>query len=195
MKQLTLLLLCSVLTISSLFAQDRTTQFGKLAFSAGVGTVPTYVAGDAQTHVPAISLRAGLLVSKRFTISSFLGYTDITSAPREFFDGYSTVVNNKTIMFGLRSELHKEITEKVDFYGGLTFGFASSNRTEKDASTGIPMKRDAEGPTPYNPNAPTTTFLYSGFVGTTYYLDNKMGVFAEAGYGISLVTIGVTMKM
>lgn len=195
MKHFTLLLLCSILTISTLEAQDRTTQFGKFAFSAGIGTVPTYVAGDAKTHVPAISLRAGILLSKRFTLSTFLGYTDITSAPREFFDGYSTVVNNKTIMFGLRSEMHREITEKVDFYGGLTFGFASSNRTEKDAETGIPMQRDAEGPTPYNPNAPTTSFLYSGYVGATYYFDNKFGAFAEAGYGISLLSIGVTMKM
>lgn len=184
-----------MLTISALYAQNRTTQFGKFAFSAGIGTVPTYVAGDAKTHVPAISLRAGVLVSKRFTLSTFLGYTDITSAPREFFDGYSTVVNNKTIMFGLRSELHKEITEKVDFYGGLTFGFASSNRTEKDSETGLPMQRDAEGPTPYNPNAPTTSFLYAGYVGASYYFDNKFGAFAEAGYGISLLSIGVTVKM
>ena len=195
MKHLTLLLLCSVLIISSLQAQDRTTQFGKFAVGAAIGTVPTYVSGDAQTHVPAISLRAGVLVSKRFTLSTFLGYTDITSAPREFEDGYSTVVNNKTFMFGLRTELHKEITEKVDFYGGLTFGLANSNRTEKDAKTGAIMERNVEGPTPYNPNAPATSFLYAGYVGATYYLDNKLGVFAEAGYGISLLSFGVTMKM
>ncbi len=176
-------------------AQDRTTQFGQFAFSAGIGTVPTYVAGDAKTHVPAISLRAGVIVGKRFTFSTFLGYTDITSAPREFLDGYTTVVNNRTFMFGLRTEMHKEITEKVDFYGGLTFGFANSNRTEKDAATGVPMERDAEGPTPYNPNAPNNSFLYSGYVGTTYYFSNKFGAYAEAGYGISLISIGVTMKM
>lgn len=186
---------CSILTTYVLQAQVETTQVGKVAFSAGIGTVPTYVGGAAQIHVPATSLRASVQLSERFSLGTFFGYTDLTSAPRSFYDGYKTVVNNKTLMFGLRSDLRKEIAKKVDLYGGFTIGITSFKRTEKDATTGALMKRDEESPSPYNPNAPNSSLLYAGHVGAIYYFHNNAGAFMEAGYGISLFTLGMTFKL
>lgn len=195
MKKITLLLLGSVFAFSFAHAQHHTTQFGKFAFGASVGLLPSYAMDDAETHVPPINVRAGVRLSQRFTLSSFLGYTDVTSAPKLFNDGYSTVINNKTLLLGLRSEMHKEITDRVEMYGGILLGWSHSQRMEKDAVTGIEMKRDANTPTPYNPNAPNAQMLYAGFVGATYFVDDKLGVFSEIGYGISLLSVGVMMKM
>lgn len=192
-KLITAVLLTAVATVC--MAQDRTTQFGKFIFSSSIGLMPTYVIAGGQTHVPPVGLTAGLRVNERFTVHLYSGFTDVTSAPRYFYDGYYTVVNNKTWMIGLRSQLHKEITERVDVYGGMTFGMAHSKRTEKDPATGKVMKRTLGQPSPYDPNAPNSTFLYAAFVGATYHFDNKVGVFAEAGYGISLLNFGIVTKL
>lgn len=192
-KLITAILFSALTTLS--MAQDRTTQYGDFLLTGSLGVVPTYIVAGGQTHVPPVGISAGVRISKQYTLHLYSGYTDVTSAPRYFSDGYYTVVNNKTWMLGLRQQIHKEITERIDVYGGMTLGLAHYKRTEMDSETRTIMNRSNNEPSPYNPNAPNTSFLYAAFVGATYHFDNKVGVFAEAGYGISLLNIGIVTKL
>jgi hypothetical protein len=74
-------------------------------------------------------------------------------------------------------------------------GFLHSSTREFDKNTNETIVREIDGPTPYDPNQPKGRFNYSGFVGTTYYFAKGVGIFAEAGYGVSLLNTGVTIRL
>ena len=105
------------------------------------------------------------------------------------------MVENKQYLFGLRGELRKEISGKFEMYGGGLLGYNHTSIREYDALSKQTISRDADGPTPFDPNQSNGKFLYSGFVGSTYYLHPSVGVFAEVGYGISLLNTGLTIRL
>ena len=43
--------------------------------------------------------------------------------------------------------------------------------------------------------ASSSGLAYSGFVGGRYYFSEKLAAFAEIGYGISVLTFGVSFKL
>ena len=98
-------------------------------------------------------------------------------------------------MVGLRGQLHKDFTEKIEIYGGTMLGYAFFNTTEKDMRTGDVVIREQGAPTPFDPNAPKGQFVYSGFVGSKYALSKKMRVYAEIGLGVALVSTGFSFQL
>ncbi len=73
-------------------------------------------------------------------------------------------------------------TDKFDLYGGLMLGLRIESYDF--ASNYLP-----------NPNTYGGVFLTGGvFVGGVYYLVNNLGAFAELGYDISYVKVGLSLK-
>lgn len=168
----------------------------KFNFSAGFGLVPTFVADGAEVNTPPVTLRAGYQVTPSFNLSAFAGYSNSTSAsPYLVSDGQLAQMNNKQFLTGLRAEVRKDFEGKFDIYGGGMFGLNRTNTSELDAQTGEAIVREPGTPTPFDPNAPKSQFLYSGFVGGTYYVAKNLGLFAEVGYGVSLLNAGFTVRI
>lgn len=190
-KLLPLTLLCCVLSLSILNAQSP----GKLIISSGIGIAPTYHGSTASTDMPAVSLQVGYEVSKKFSLSAYAGYTAASSNQKLLSDGLLSKVENKTTAFGLRGEFRKDMTDRLEVYGGMVLGYKAFNITEFDVRTGEAVERDPDAPTPYNPNAPKGQAFYSGFVGTKYFFKKNIGLFGEFGYGLSLVNLGATFKL
>ena len=184
--------LCMLLTSTVLLAQST----GKLSLSAGIGVLPTFIADDATVNTPPINARLTYQMTPAFSLSGFVGYASSTSnSPFIISDGQQALVSNKQTLFGLRGELKKSITEKFEVYGGAMLGYNHSNIREFDKATGASIIRDPEAPTPFDPDRPNGELLYSGFVGTTYYVHKGIGLFAEVGYGVSLLNAGITIKI
>ena len=177
----------------SLFSQTAT---GKLNLSAGVGVVPTFLSDNATVNTPPLSIRLAYQVSPMFQLSGYAGYSSsTTTSPFFISDGIQTLVSNKQTMFGLRGEMRKELNKKIDVYGGALLGYNIKSIREFNMNTNETVTRDPEGPTPFNPNQPKGSMLYAGFVGGTYYFTKGVGLFVEAGYGISLLNTGFTIKL
>ncbi|MEZ4953496.1 MAG: outer membrane beta-barrel protein [Saprospiraceae bacterium] len=188
-----LVVFCLLLGAFSLSAQ---TTNGKLSFSAGIGVLPTFLNDDVSVNTPPVSIRLAYQASPIFQLSGYAGYTASTSnSPFIISDGQSSLISNKQLLVGLRGELRKEVGKKFDVYGGGMLGFLHSSTREFDKNTNETIVREIDGPTPYDPNQPKGRFNYSGFVGTTYYFTKGVGIFAEAGYGVSLLNTGVTIKL
>lgn len=186
----------ALICATSLNAQQNPLQHGKFNVSAGVGLVPTFVADGAETNTPPITLRVGYHISKNFNLTAFAGYSSTTSnSPYLVSDGQLANVTNKQFMTGLRGEVRKDFEGKFDIYGGGLMGYNHTNRNEFDAITGEAVVREVGAPTPFDPNESEGKFLYAGFVGGTYYIQNGIGIFAEAGYGVSLFQTGITFRM
>ncbi len=184
--------LCILLVSTVLCAQSPV---GSFSISTGIGIIPTYTGKTASTNIPALSLQVDYRVSEKFSLGAYAGFTEATSTPREFSDGTVSQVNNKTSMFGLKGQFHRDFSDKIQLYGGFLIGLSRFNTTETDINTGEVVKRQPDQPTPYNPNAPKGQFLYSGFVGSKYSINPKLGFFTELGFGISLVNLGFKIQL
>ena len=184
----------AILAIATLNAQNLVP--GKLSFSAGIGMVPTFFADGANVNTPPVNIRIGYQVSPAFSLSGYAGYASSTStSPFVISDGQISLIDNQQYLLGLRGEFRKVFTDKVEVYGGGMFGYNHTSTREFDSVTNEPITRSANDPSPYAPDGPNGKFLYSGFVGSTYYFNKTVGVFAELGYGISLLNTGVTIRI
>ncbi len=183
------------LLLGTLYVSAQTTN-SRFSISAGIGALPTHLNDDATVNTPPVSVIVAYKASPIFQLSGYAGYSSSTSnSPFIVSDGQSSLISNKQLLVGLRGELRKEIGKKFDVYGGALIGYNHTTTREFDKYTNETIVREVDGPTPFNPNQPNGRLLYSGFVGTTYYFAKRIGVFAEAGYGISLLNTGFTIKL
>ncbi len=79
----------------------------------------------------------------------------------------------------------KDFANKMDVYGGLNIGSGPVFRN-------VRKKYDGD---PYYDSNVGALFFIGPHVGFRYFPSEKVGVYAEAGYGKSLITGGVVFKM
>ena len=190
-KFVPLTFLCMLMICTILSAQSPA---GSYLISAGIGILPTYTGKTTETTFSPICFQVGYRVSNVFSLNAFAGYTEASSTPRFISDGIESYVTNKTTILGLRGQLHKSITKKVEIYGGAFLGRAFFNTHEKDVNTGEEVIRLENEPTPYDPNAPKGQFMYSGFIGGKYWFSKIIGIYSEIGYGVSFINSGFSVN-
>lgn len=195
-KVLSTLVVAAVIALGTINAQGQVFKKGNINYSIGLGVVPTFFADNATIKTPPLSLRVGYSISDHFNLNAYVGYSSTTSAmiPDASSNGYRQY-NNDFLMLGLRGEFHAMKTDKLDIYGGFMLGYNKSFVND----TFFPGEGDSETDAPINNSAPLgqedAKILYSGFVGATYFVGKKVGIFGELGYGVSLMNFGVTFKL
>jgi len=113
-------------------------------------------------------------------VGGFFGY----SATKENYTyGYDKIRNSKLII-GARGYFHYAFVEKLDTYGGVLLGY-------KNESTNFIGN---ENPV-YNPDYSDGTPTANLFVGCRYFFNDRIAGMAELGWGLSVVTIGVAVKI
>ena len=80
------------------------------------------------------------------------------------------------------NELLNLNNEKLDLYGGLALGYYISSFKDNSGYSGL-----------YN-NAYGNQVLFGVHLGGRYYFKPNLGAFAEVGYGVSALKLGVTFK-
>ena len=83
------------------------------------------------------------------------------------------------IIIGARGGFHYTFVSKLDTYGGLMLGY--DIRSVKSTVSSDVYK---------SPN----DFAWSLYVGARYYFTESIGAFAEVGYGVSILNVGVALK-
>ncbi|MDR0428999.1 MAG: hypothetical protein LBH58_00780 [Tannerellaceae bacterium] len=89
--------------------------------------------------------------------------------------------NYNHYVLGARGAFHYQFVQKLDTYAGLMLGYniATASWAGDGESIG---------------SATGSVFDFSLFLGGRYWFKPKLGVYAEAGYGISYLSVGVTLK-
>ena len=192
---LTLMLLCVLLTTGLLTAQSQSYHQGRFSLSAGVGLLPAYMKDKSVNNSIPVNFRAGFRISKMFSMNAFAGFASATTETRSFGDGFATYLVNKSMAIGIRGQMNKEVSNRMNIYGGVMLGYHFANINEYLAGSQLPYERNLDAPTPYDPNAPEGKLLYAAYVGTSYFFTKSIGIFGELGYGISLLNMGFTFKI
>lgn len=101
--------------------------------------------------------------------------------------GYTFTQKANYTIIGARSAYHYGglNNDKFDLYGGLMLSYNIVNYSYED---------NDPGNFTYGVAAASSGLGLTGFVGGRYYFSDNLGVFAELGYGISTLNLGISYK-
>ncbi|MBI5914194.1 MAG: outer membrane beta-barrel protein [Bacteroidetes bacterium] len=190
----------NILFVSSVFClalagAQAQSHSGKLNLSAGIGFEPTTLMDNANVNTPPLTFKVGYQVTPMFSLNGFAGYSSTTSESVLISDGALAQTANRQTFLGLRGELKKEIGERFEVYGGAVMGYTFQNIDKVSPYNGQIIVSTPGQPTAYDPNAAKGQMLYTGFVGTTFFVQKHVGIFAELGYGVSLFNAGISVRI
>jgi hypothetical protein len=167
--------------IIALTAQAQQFQIGTTTLNAGIG-LGTALGGLGKAR-PAISLSVdhGLWDIGGPGVISLGGY--IGNTGYKYTDLGYTAKWNYTIV-GVRGAYHyngfTDIPE-LDIYGGVMLGY---NIAKYSSDSGDTLLGNSYG----------SGLGFTGFVGGRWFFTNRIGAYAELGYGVSTLNVGVTYK-
>lgn len=187
-----------IIAISILFtcanlinAQSKELKSGDLQLGLGIGLIPTYAADGGHVNVPPVSAKLTYQFNQKFSLGGFVAYSSTTSQKKNYPDGTTRTYDSEQLMFGIRPAVHVNRFKSWDVYGGFMLGYSVPTVNE-DINYPAETNRDDLQPTFSRPAE--NKFLYSGFIGATYYLSPNLGINGEVGYGISLLNLGINYK-
>ena len=174
------------------------TKKGDITLDLGVGVFPFFAVDNGTTNIWPVTMTLNYRIKKNISLGGFAGFTAATSAPILLADGIPVEYRNDTWLFGLKSAAHVNPVERLEIYGGALLAY-SLPRVSTHAATLTPGQEpiDPTTPTqdaPYKFPPATGKLVFGGFVGGSYLFTNRIGAFAELGYGVALLNAGVRLK-
>jgi hypothetical protein len=174
--------------MSGAYAQDVFAKGDKVA-NIGIG-LGSYLGGAGyKQSLPPISVSyeqgivSGLLNDKAsIGVGGYLAYT--ANEWETVYGNFNYGYKYSYLIFGARGVFHYQFVNKLDTYAGVMLGYNVVN--------GKYFGDDLGGYTPAA--AAASSFTYSTFVGARYYFSDKFAAFAELGYGIAAIELGVALK-
>ncbi len=171
----------AVLFSANTFAQDGGFSKGQMDLNIGAGLLPTFYSSSLKQVVPPVSISFEYGVTDNISAGLYLGYT---SAKEEISLYTSSYQWNYTYMiFGARGAYHFKVNNgKLDPYLGVMLGYNKATVT-------------LEGDDDFGTVAPSAGGVaWSLYGGARYRFTDKLGVYGELGYGISIISLGLNVK-
>ena len=145
-------------------------QKGQTDLFMQVGIVPTYLMDKARIVLPPIGLRAEHRFSRNYSLAWEYA--------------------NTSYFVGVRNAIHCDCdrVENIDLYGGFTLGYSLTLIEVLNGEFGPPEWHRGIKPR-------KGTMTYSGFLGIRYACSPWLSLSGEIGFGVSLVQLGVGIKI
>lgn len=185
MKKILLLAAALLLAASQAGAQDVFRK-GDAVFNAGVGLNSSLYSGSGYTTtLPPLSISGEFGITENMIdgengsigIGGYLGFTGSQYEP---IIGYG--YKYTSVIIGARGAFHYQFVPNLDTYAGAMLGYNVASAKTFGSGTGLAA-------------ASAGGFTLSLFLGARYWFAHNLGAFAELGYGISNVNLGVAFRM
>lgn len=179
-------LIAIVCLIFSLNINAQTVKKGDITIQAGVGLLSTYFLDASETLVPPVQGSISYRFMDMLSVGAFAGYSEYNSTPKQNYDGSVNQYHTSSILGGVKVAAHATKIHNWDVYGGFQLGYSKPTVTNN-----IIVASERRLPEP----KVREEFVYSGFIGATGYITDRIGLYGEMGYGISLFNAGVSIKL
>jgi hypothetical protein len=183
MKRILMIVAALMLTVPLIHAQESTFNKGDKVVNLGIGIGNTLYRGTYYTSgVPPISISYEQGVADEILekgVIGVLGYLGYTSYKYDYL-GWGYKYSN--ILIGAGGMFHYPLIDKLDTYAGILLGYNIASSTEFGTPVGWDYSATSGG------------FVFSGFVGARYYFTEQFAAFAQVGYGVAYLTLGVSIK-
>lgn len=167
-----ILMILTLVAISEMALAQH--EAGDMNLNVGIGLGNTLVAGSQS--IPPIGASFEYGIKDEISVGGFLGYTssDFTYPGGDWKYSYTII--------GLRGSYHYDFlgNEKIDTYGGAMLGYYLLNVDY--GNSGVTTGGDAG------------SVAYTVYVGGRYAFSDKIGAYAELGYGIAFLQLGANIK-
>lgn len=183
---LTALLLCSRL----LFAQDESIQKGSVKLSAGLGLGSYIKIVGGKTTFPPITGSVEFAIDENTTIGPVVGYTAVEEQYYYPSLGWDDTYRTSNLLIGAKGNYYFVTNRSWEVYGGgfLGYDIVSTKLVSKN-NNGM----GSSGISTYS--ADIGGFLYGVQVGARRKFSPNIAAFAELGYGIAVLNIGLTFSL
>ena len=144
----------------------------------GIGLAGLY----GTSSLPPITVSYERAIEQKIGIGGIFGYSSSKQDPFANFSWKYTY-----IIIGARGAYHfLEDNENTDAYGGATLGYNI-----------VSVKEEYTGPgtKPFGFSASGSYGFFGAFLGGRYFFSPKVGVYAEAGYGIGYINAGICFRL
>ena len=184
---LTLALLCVSIAGSAQCRKEKKEYAWEL--SCGAGALPTFLKDRTQTVFPPVRITAERKASRVLSAGIYAGYSVADSEKPAPGTEQMVHFRHKYLTAGLRLSAHvNPRPEPWDVYGGFVAGW-SQNRTRT-------MSGDPEWFVLHKGLKPVRNGIHlSGFMGARYALGERLGLFAEVGWCVSLLSVGLSFRV
>jgi hypothetical protein len=186
-KTLGVFLFCAIFSVGVNAQNVFSKGDNNLNLGIGIGSVLGGTAGYSTTTPPlSVSYERGI-VDQLFDdksslgIGAYLGYASNKSTLISGGNNFGWKYNYT--IFGVRGALHYQLVDKLDTYAGLMLGYNSVSSTYYGDNSLI-QGSVANG----------SGMGWSLFIGGRYYFTDNVAAFAELGYGIAYLQLGVSFK-
>lgn len=183
---------------ATITAHAQSFEQGTNVLGVGVGLGGNYgigYSGSGVSQTPAIALHfdhgMGELGPGIWGLGGFVGYKSYKyEYDNIFFNGnYRSSYKWTYLVVGARGTWHYNEwheNDKLDTYGGLMLAYrAASYKDETKYPQGIVAS-----------SADTYSGIsFTGLVGARYYFTDKIGAYLEVGYGVSVLQLGLAVKL
>lgn len=186
MKKIFLLTAVVTLLTGLLNAQDAVFSKGDKVLNLGLGLGNSLYHGRYYTgQIPPLSASLEFGVADNVIdekgligVGPYLGYTSYKYQVQDWGWKYSNLI------LGAKGNFHYQFVDKLDTYAGILLGYNVATSKEFGVITpGYDYSYSAGG------------LIYGGFIGARYYFRDSFGVMGEAGYGLTYLTLGISLKL
>ncbi|WP_338793546.1 outer membrane beta-barrel protein [Bernardetia sp. Wsw4-3y2] len=170
-KLIVFLIVCFSFSFTLSTAQAQYEQ-GQIDANLGVGFLSTFYGSGLSQSIPPIGLSVDYGVTDNISVG---GYAAYASTKFDTFDDWRYTYT----IIGVRGAYHFDLGhEKIDTYGGALLGYNIISFSGDDYFQGTAASAAA----------------FSVFLGGRYRFTENLGAFAELGYGISVLQLGLNVK-
>ena len=178
MKKFWILLVVVAFSFTQLFAQEPTFVKSDRVLNLGIGLGASYYASYYSSQTPALSASFEVGIVDNILEKGVIGvggYVGFSSSK------YANYWKTSNFIIGARGSFHYPLVDKLDTYTGLLLGYNIASTKYYDPYLG-------------GFNASSSRLASAWFIGGRYYFSDAFAVMAEFGYGISYLTLGVSLK-
>ncbi len=184
MKKLLVFTVALLFTLPVLRAQESMFNLGDNVLNLGIGLGNTLYSGSYYTKgVPPVSVSFEHAVADEILEKGVIGVAGYLGYSSYKYDYLGWGYKYSNIIVGAGGLFHYPLVDKLDTYAGVLLGYNIASATEFGTPTG------------WDYGATSGGFIFSGFVGARYYFAEQFAAFAQLGYGIAYLTLGVSIRL
>jgi len=185
MKKIAAIIFLTVFLLPVLKAQESTFNLGDQVVNIGIGLGSHYAFSSYySTTVPPISLSYEKAIVDEIIEKGVIGVGAYAGYRAYKYTYYLSDYGWKytDIIIGARGNFHYPFVDKLDTYLGVLLGYR------------ITISK-SWGPWGADTDPDSGGIAFAGYLGARYYFSEKFAAFAELGYGISYLTLGISLKL
>ncbi|MEJ7679170.1 MAG: outer membrane beta-barrel protein [Segetibacter sp.] len=169
-------------------AQDGPLQKGQIKLNVGLGVGSYIKAAGGSTAFPPLTVSAEYAIDENITVGGLIGYTSTEDTYSYSSFGSKDTYKISNTLIGARVNYYLDVNPKYDVYAGALLGY---NAVSSNFSSSSSEYQEILG----DVNLSASSVLYGVHAGGRYNFSPATSAFAEIGYGIAVLNLGITLNL